>query len=51
LLGCISESFYRRHIKPRIISLGNAVHETVWEGLYHEDNAIDSNPTDRHRTN
>jgi hypothetical protein len=23
LLGCISESFYRRHIKPRIISLGN----------------------------
>ena len=44
LLGCISESFYRRHINPRIISLGNAVHETVWEGLYHEDNVIDSNP-------
>jgi hypothetical protein len=46
LLGCISESesFYRRHIKPRIISLGNAIHETVWDGLYLDENTIDGNP-------
>ena len=44
LLGCISESFYRRHIKPRIISLGNAIHETVWDDLYLDENIIDGNP-------
>jgi hypothetical protein len=45
LLGCISASFYRRHVKPRIISLGNVIHETVWEDLYHPDNVIDGDPT------
>jgi hypothetical protein len=44
LLGCISESFCRRHIKPRIISLGNVIHETVWGDLYVDENIIDSNP-------
>ena len=42
-LGCISEKTFRRKIKTRILALGDDIHETVWDDLYHEDNVIDNN--------
>jgi hypothetical protein len=44
LLGCISERYYREHIKPRMVLLGNAIFETVWDDLYLPENIIDNKP-------